>query len=173
MWLRWGMLIGILGLLVCMSALLFAQMQGPPEPIQAASGPVVPDFTLPDTTGKAVRFSGFTAGRPSVILFGTTACPYCNMQIEELKQLQRRAGDRVAILEINVGEAPQKVAEHIARVRSPFTTLVDRTGELYSRYGTGAVPVTLVADGQRRILQQGSVIPASRLAELLGLAPKG
>lgn len=174
-WSRWVLPVASLGLLLAASAILLARMASAlPAPAPAvATGPAIPDFTLPDLTGTSVRFSSFVGGRPAVVSFGTTTCPYCNVQLEQFKRLQRQTRDRVAILEINVGEAPERVAAHVAKLGSPFTTLLDRTGAVYGRYGTGAVPVTLVIDARGQILERGSVIETARILKLLKLDGSG
>ncbi len=134
-----------------------------------AGGRTIPDFTLPDLKGQPVNLKRYAAGRPIVISFGTTSCPYCTLQMKAFKEVQQKVGDRVAILEVNVGEPAYRVAEHAAQIGSSVTTLLDGSGEVYQQFGTNAVPVTVVANSKGRLIEVGNYIPAPRLLKLLGL----
>ncbi|GMU22592.1 MAG: hypothetical protein AMXMBFR13_26770 [Phycisphaerae bacterium] len=128
---------------------------------------VLADFSLPDLQGRTVSLKEYAAGRPLLLSFGTTNCPWCNRQIQAFKQIREQYGDRVAILEVNVQEPASVVSEHMRRIESPFTTLLDEDGSVYGRYGTGGVPVTIVADSRRRILEIGGYLDPATLSRLL------
>jgi peroxiredoxin len=167
---RWAGLVGLLVLILVAGTALFRTATNPPPPSTAESGRLVADFTLPDVNGRAVNLREYVNGRPFVFSFGSTSCPGCIMQLAAFKELRQKYGDQVAILEINVGaEPPSRVAAHMKRMESPFTTLIDTYGSVFLQYGTGAIPVTVVADSEGRIITVGNYIPAGRLAELLRL----
>ncbi len=170
---RWAMLIVLLLGIGAAGVVLVSQVGLAPGPTTAAqkpdAGPGVADFTLPDLDGQPVRWSTFVAGRPSVVSFGTTTCPYCNLQIEAFKQIRSRHGESIALLEVNVGESAERAAAHAARLRSPTKTLLDRTGAVYSRYGNGPVPITIVSDAKGKILEISGYLPAERILQLLGM----
>src|SRR5688572_941590 len=100
----------------------------PSQEQQAHQGRIVEDFTLPDVNGGMVKLSEFVKGRPFVISFGTTTCPYCERQNSAFNELQANLGDQVAILEVNVGEPADEVAEHVTKTKRKITTLVDDDG---------------------------------------------
>jgi peroxiredoxin len=171
--LRWALTVGLLVSLILTSALLWKMISGGDRAAvqPAAGGNVVADFTLPDVAGQPVAFREFVAGRPAVISFGTTSCPYCVLQLKAFRELRDKLGDKIALLEINIGEPSDRVAAHVQRLQSPIKTLVDLDGSIYTRFGqTNAVPVTVVVDPAGRILEIGNYIPASRISELLRLA---
>ena len=163
---NWGKWV-LIAVMALVAIGVFQRRSGPGA--NAHRGEIVQDFTLPDVHGQKVTLSQYVAGQPFVISFGTTSCPYCEMQTKAFKELKGQFGDRVAILEVNVGESRDEVAAHVARTQRPFTTLVDEEGSVSSRYVTDAVPVTVVADAAGRIVEIGNYIPADQLEELLKL----
>lgn len=168
---NWAITFGSLVLAVAALAILigrFGSSSGSSEP-HPLSGRMLADFTLPDVNGGSVNLRDYAAGRPVVISFGTTTCPYCVLQMRAFKELKEKYGDRVALLEINVAEPAEVAAAHAKRVESPVPTLLDQDARVYLRYGNNAVPVTVVADAEGRIIEIGSYIPAGRLADLLKL----
>lgn len=138
-----------------------------------AEGARVEDFTLPDLDGRNVRFSEYVSDRPFVVTFGQTHCPGCILQLREFKKVRERFGDRVALLDVNLAEPASRVAEHVKRLESVATTLIDRDASIYERYGSGPIPVTLVGDRQRRILTIDTIISADELIEMLEAALNG
>jgi thiol-disulfide isomerase/thioredoxin len=57
------------------------------------SGPVAPDFTLQDLSGKMTSLSQF-AGKVIILDFWATWCPPCRMSIPELVKLQERYAEK-------------------------------------------------------------------------------
>lgn len=56
-----------------------------------------------DVDGKAVRLSDF-AGKPVLVFFWATWCPYCRSELPVLERLQLAAGEGMRIVAINVEE---------------------------------------------------------------------
>jgi peroxiredoxin len=125
------------------------------------------DFTLPDLDGDKVNLVKYADGRPFVISFGTTSCPYCVLQVDAFREIRKRYGNDVAILGVNIGESARRVARHVEKIDSPFTTLIDERAEVYRRYGTGAVPLTIVCGADRQIVTGGGYLTADQLGKAL------
>jgi peroxiredoxin len=166
---RWLSLIGLLLLIVVAGVALLRAIGSHDASPPVQNGRQVADFTLPDVNGQPVNLRSYVGDRPFVLTFGSTTCPYCDLQREAFKELREKYGSRLALLEINVGEPRSRVAAYIERTGSPFTTLLDGDGSIFLRYGSSGIPVTVVADSEGQIITVDNYIPAGRLMSLLKL----
>lgn len=135
------------------------------------SPPVIEEFALPNPGGQKVELSSLTRGRPFAISFGTLDCPSCRHQMAVFQSLTQKYGDRVAFIEVFVGEPSNRVNAHLSEQPLDYPVLLDPKGEVFFRYGSRAVPVTLVGDRDAQMLAhtQGA-IPANQLVGLLDRA---
>lgn len=98
-------------------------------------GESVPDFELPTTTGEPVRLSDYR-GRPVLIFFTTTWCPYCGAEApfleREIWQRYRDLGLQVLSIQVKEGSAfAGAFAEHHGWT---FPVLVDEDGKVSERF---------------------------------------
>jgi peroxiredoxin len=98
-------------------------------------GDVVDDFELPTTAGGAVRLSDFL-GRPVLIFFTTTWCPYCGAEAPYLEQeiWQRYRSRGLQVLSIQVKEGAALASSFAERYAWTFPVLVDERGEVSQRF---------------------------------------
>ena len=124
--------------------------KGPPAKI-AVDAPA-PDFRLPDLKGREVSLDGLK-GRPVLLVFGTTWCPYCREEIPRIKEIHAKGrGKNLEVLNIYVDETERKVGEFAARYALPYPVLLDRDGKVAERYQVRGVPMLVLVDGQGKIL---------------------
>ena len=123
----------------------------PPEAV--AAGDRLPDFTLPDATGKDVSLATLVAGGPAVLVFYRGGwCPYCNLalhqyQSELVPQLGRYNATMVAI-------SPQKPDESLSvaeRHALEFPVLSDAGAKVARRLGIAFQPAEDVLEAQRTL----------------------
>lgn len=98
-------------------------------------GERVPDFGLPTVSGQRVRLSDFR-GRPVLIFFTTTWCPYCHAEAPflegEIWQRYRPHGLQVLSIQVKEGaDLARGFAEHHGWT---FPALVDEDGEVSRRF---------------------------------------
>ena len=98
-------------------------------------GDAVPDFELPTTTGDTVRLSQYR-GRPVLIFFTTTWCPYCSAEApyleDEIWQRYRSRGLQVVSIQV---KEPQSLASSFAQHHGwTFPVLVDEDGTVSERF---------------------------------------
>ncbi|MFP3900485.1 MAG: peroxiredoxin family protein [Acidimicrobiia bacterium] len=98
-------------------------------------GEPVPDFELPATSGEAVRLSDHR-GRPVLIFFTTTWCPYCSAEAPFLEQeiwgRYREQGLQVLAIQVKEGTAlATSFREHHGWT---FPVLVDEDGAVSERF---------------------------------------
>jgi peroxiredoxin len=139
-----------------------------PALCQLASGTSAPDFKLRNLQGKLVRLSDY-AGRPVVLLIGTTWCPGCRVQMAELERSRGFLDDnRIVVLDVFIQESPGAVQKYLKNKKLPrnFEALID-DGQVHRSYRVYPVPRVLVLDGSRRIVEDTLGIDGTGLENLL------
>jgi len=123
--------------------------KGPPAKI-AVDAPA-PDFRLQDLKGREVTL-GALRGRPVLLVFGTTWCPYCREEIPRIKEIYAKGrGKNLEVLNIYINETEKKVGEFAARYALPYPVLLDRDGKVAEKYQVRGVPMIVLVDGQGTI----------------------
>jgi thiol-disulfide isomerase/thioredoxin len=143
--------------------------------LQGFGRPQVTDFTLRDLDGKPVRLSDFL-GRPVLINFWATWCTACLAEIPDLIALQKKLGERVAIVGVALdgatdehGHVPgeehegevrsraaslekiQKKVERAVKARAiNYTVLLDPSSTVGGRFNGGELPTTVIIDASGR-----------------------
>jgi peroxiredoxin len=107
-----------------------------------------PDFTLKDLQGRNFKLSEHR-GKPVLLVFGATWCPYCVQEIPRLKDIfAKYAPQGVAIVNIDIQESQAKVARFADKHKLPYRVLLDETAAVANNYGVRGVPnFTLVDKG--------------------------
>ena len=99
-----------------------------------------------------VRF-GDLLGKPTVLSFWTTWCPYCLRQTPVLVAGAGRyaAGD-VQFVGVDVSEKAATVAAYVSQHAIPYPVLLDTTGAAAGAYGVDGYPTTYFLDAGGRIV---------------------
>src|SRR5690606_7212559 len=125
---------------------------------RAQVGRPAPDFRLEDVAGRHVSLTDFR-GRPVIVNFWATWCPYCRHETPAHQAFLERFGDRVAYVAVNLREPADKVLRHredFAAMGVPLTgrvELLDRNGHVFSLYRSTGTPETWVIDGDGRAVR--------------------
>jgi peroxiredoxin len=128
-------------MLLCTISLLLAQ-----------TGEPASDFSLSGLGNKHVSLSDFK-GKPVILFFWTTWCPFCGQELKALNTMQARmAKDGVALLAINVGEPFYKVENLALRYNFTFTILLDTDSTVADAYGILGVPTYIHIDKEGNII---------------------
>ena len=124
--------------------------KGPPAKI-AVDAPA-PDFQLKDIKGQEVRL-GELQGRPVLLVFATTWCPYCREEIPRIKEIYGQGREKkLEVLNIYVNETESKVAEFATKYALPYRVLLDKDGNVAERYQVRGVPTLVLLDRQGKIV---------------------
>ncbi|MGD0302758.1 MAG: SCO family protein [Bryobacteraceae bacterium] len=105
----------------------------PKAEAKIAIGERMPDFTLTDQSGRAVRLSGF-AGQLVAVDFIYTRCPLpdvCPRLSANFARLQKRFAGKIALLSITLDpqhDTPEVLAEYAQRWRADSRTWLFLTG---------------------------------------------
>ena len=111
-----------------------------------------PDFVLKDLHGRKFRLSE-NIGKPVLLIFGATWCPYCRDEIPRLKDIYANYGKRgLVILNINIQESKEKVSRFAESYKLPYRVLLDEKADVAESYGVQGVPTMVLIDKKGMIL---------------------
>ena len=137
-----------------------------PQPATEIRQPA-PAFALPQLGGGTVSLANFK-GKPTVIVFTTTWCPYCIQEIPDLKRIYgvyRTQG--VGFAAIYVQENPDRVKAFAAKHKLPYPILIDQNGTAARAYNVRGVPTKVLIDPAGQIFRNPSWNLDADLATLL------
>lgn len=111
-----------------------------------------PDFVLKDLQGRKFRLSE-NRGKPVLLIFGTTWCPYCRDEIPRLKDIYANYGKRgLVMLNIDIQESKKKVSRFADSYKLPYRVLLDEKADVAESYGVQGVPTMFLIDKKGMIL---------------------
>jgi peroxiredoxin len=95
---------------------------------------------LEDLESKPVNLSVVT-GKPSILFFWTTWCPYCRSELKDLnKQHAQMEKEGVDVFAVNVGEQGYKVERFLKNYALSIRVLLDKDGWAAQNYKIRGVP---------------------------------
>lgn len=112
----------------------------------------VPDFTFTDADGHVVNFDDFK-GKPVVINFWGTWCPWCLVEMEDFNKLAGEYGEDVNFLFLDVAngadETVEKVQSYLAdNGYDNITSYFDSMGNGCYMFGISSFPTTVYVDSE-------------------------
>ena len=120
-----------------------------PGRLQQEEKLAVPDFRFTDGDGNTVHFDDFK-GKPVVMNFWGTWCPYCVMEMDDFNKLVGEYGNKVNFLFLDVpgeGETVDVVEKFLAdEGYTNITSHYDSLGEGCYMFGLNSFPVTVYVD---------------------------
>ena len=160
------------------SAALLAFSASLPAFAVATVGQKAPDFTLQDTSGKAVKLSDFK-GKNVVLEWTNPGCPFVRKHYESgnMPETQKAALAQGAVwLAVNSTDMasgdylePSKLAKWIADHKgTPSATLMDEDGVTGKAYGARTTPHMYIIDPQGTLVYAGGIdsIPSARKEDI-------
>lgn len=154
--------LGIAALVLLLSAayVLYGNLsQGmAPENLQAQSGEetqLAPDFTVYDLEGNEVMRSDYI-GKPLVINFWATWCPYCVEELPMFDEVFAEVKDEVAFLMVDVvdgqRETVEKASEFLVKKGYQFPVAYDTELDASNQFGVAGLPTTVFIDGDGKLI---------------------
>lgn len=117
-------------------------------------GQLAPQFELQtlDAADHKMTFDDLL-GKPTVLSFWTTWCPYCLRQTPILVAgAERYASSDVQFVGIDVAEKAEAVANYVSQHAIPYPVLLDIDSQAASAYGVDGYPTTYFLDANGRIV---------------------
>lgn len=140
-------------------------------PIAAVEqGDMAPPWAARDFAGRAVDFPAVTQGKPAVVVFWATWCPYCKAFMPYLKNIEADyAKQGVKVVIVNAKENgrgdPQGYVQGLG-----FSPIAVANGDdIAKAYGIQYIPGLLIVDGKGKVAYRRpwSDLPAGKMvAEL-------
>jgi peroxiredoxin len=113
---------------------------------------LAPDFTLKALDGKNIRLSQYR-GQVVFLIFGTTWCPQCRLEIPSFKGIHSRYAPKgLVTLYVDIQESQNKVAAFARKNALPYPTLLDSDGTVAQGYGVLGVPTKILIDRNGKII---------------------
>jgi thiol-disulfide isomerase/thioredoxin len=113
------------------------------EPAAPASDLAAPEVALEFFDGSSQQLSEFQ-GRPVVLNFWASWCPACISEMPAFGEVDRRFGDEVEFIGINMQEVDLDAAERlVAQTEVDYRLAHDRDGALFNLFGGIAMPTTV------------------------------
>ncbi len=105
-----------------------------------------PDFVLKDLQNRKFKLSDHK-GKPVLLIFGATWCPYCRDAIPHLKDIYSRYGKKgLVAVNIDIQESRDKVLRFADKYKLPYRVLLDENAEVAQNYGVQGVPMLVLID---------------------------
>ncbi|MCX5698597.1 MAG: TlpA disulfide reductase family protein [Candidatus Omnitrophica bacterium] len=122
-------------------------------------GALANDIILNDLGGRAVNLSS-SKGKPVILFFWTTWCPYCRQEIKVLNQRYAQIEkEGIVIFGVNVSEPDYKVQKFFKGYQLNFKILLDQAGLLADKYNLMGVPTYVFLDKTGQVISQVHSLP--------------
>jgi len=130
--------------------LILACLASPSIAVEA--GEMAPAWTGSDFSGNEIGFPAATAGKPTIMIFWATWCPYCNAFMPYLAQIQKDYGeDKITVVAINHKErGVGDPAAYVAKLDFAVTAIRDGDS-IGDTYSVDFIPGLMIIDGEGRI----------------------
>ena len=117
------------------------------------------DIILNDLSGQSVRISSYK-GKPVILFFWTTWCPYCRDELRKLNQLYSQIHkEGIVVFGVDVRESKSKVERALKGYALNFAMLLDEGGSLVYEYGLRGVPTYVFLDKAGQVVSQTQSLP--------------
>lgn len=123
-------------------------------------GRQVPDFVLPDSTGKQVAMSDFNEARLLAVVFLGVDCPISNAYLPALADLQKRYGEQglqVVGVHSVLSATAESIAGHVKEFSVSFPVLVDVSQVVADLIGASRTPEVFLLDRRRIVRYRGRI----------------
>ncbi len=134
------------------------------------TGKPAPAWHGTDFSGETVDFPAVIAGKPTVMIFWATWCPYCNALMPYLGQIQKDYGaDKINIIAINAKE--RGIGDPAAYVADLDFSVIDvaEGDDIAEKYSVNFIPGLMIVDGDGNLAwkRASTELPAGKtVAEL-------
>lgn len=117
-----------------------------PWMVEKLVGEKAPAFTVKDLSGRDISLASFS-GKPILLNFWATWCPYCREERQHLNSLHREYNERgLTIIAISTDGSPDKVKSFVKSTPMDFVLLHDHNKEAAGLYGVYSLPTSFLID---------------------------
>ena len=135
-------------------------------PVYQAKGQAI-NFTVNDLQNNRVSLSDLK-GKPVIMFFWTTWCPFCREEIKNLNSRSKSITDEgIQLLPIDAGEPSQRVGNYIKTKGLSLKVYLDEDGQVAQSYGVMGVPTYIFINKKGQIVFKGNSLPSDYKKYLL------
>ena len=135
----------LLSVTLLLSVNLDAQLFSPFE-VDKLVGKKAPEFKARDLSGKSVSLSSFK-GKPILLNFWATWCPYCREERPYLNSLHKEYKDKgLVIIAVSVDKSEETVRKFLKKMPLDFIILHDNDNAASGLYGVYSLPTSFTVD---------------------------
>lgn len=117
------------------------------------------DIILDDLQSRPVNLSA-TSGKPAILFFWTTWCPYCRAELKILNKMHSQMEkEGVDVLAVNIGEAGYKVERFLKNYALNVRVLLDRNGQAAENYEIRGVPTYIFINKAGQVVSTEHNLP--------------
>ena len=117
------------------------------------------EIVLNSLDGQTVNLSNYK-GKPVILFFWTTWCPYCRQEIKNLnQQYSAMSKDGIVVFGVNVSESAAKVERFFKDYQLNLKILLDKDGLLADKYELIGVPTYIFLDKSGEMVLQAHNLP--------------
>jgi len=117
------------------------------------------EIKLNDLNGQTVSLASYS-GRPVILFFWTTWCPYCRAELKILnQQSSMMLKEGIVVIGVNVSESQRKVQKFFKGYALNFKILLDQDGLLADKYDLMGVPTYVFLDKNQAVISQAHSLP--------------
>ncbi len=137
-------------------------------PVGSQVGDNSPDFTLSTLDGGQVTLSELR-GKPVMLVFWTTGCYACILQMPYLESASNELGDEVEFINIDIGENSYQVRQTVDYYGFSLPVALDSDGSVTTAYNIGPTPTNIIIDrdGVIYYIRKGAFLDANEILEVL------
>ena len=138
------------------SIALKTELRREKSPVAALKiGETMPDFEIPDASGKMVKLAETIHGKKLVMInFWASWCGPCRVEMPSFEKLytsQKNSG--FVILAIAEDKEREKLDEYLREKPVSFPVLIDQNNSLSEKFKIQALPTTVLVGGDGKIKQ--------------------
>lgn len=147
------------------SIVLLLTIAGMTVPVLAVEvGEVAPPFNGIDENGSAVEFPAVIDGKPTILFFWATWCPYCKAFMPFLEDIKNDYGDDINVVMINHKERGEGDPVAYMNALTFDATGVLEGDSIGDTYGVDFIPGLMIVgeDGRMAWKRKSTDLPAGR-----------
>jgi len=154
---------------IYIALLIAAAMTWSMPALAVEQGDVAPKWQAENLQGETVSFPEVTEGRPTVLIFWATWCPYCKAFMPYLKKIHEDyRSERILIVLVNAKDKDGDKDSYVDALGFPVVAI--REGDaIAAEYGIRFIPGLMVVDGNGTVSYRRSstdLPPGQTLAQL-------
>lgn len=120
---------------------------------EVPEGGVLREMPMQGLTGGS-RLLGDFRGKPLIINVWASYCPPCLAEMGSLERLSKRYGKQFNVIGISIDDYPERAQAFLGQAKTSFPHFIDHKLALENMLGANRIPLTVLVDGQGRVLHK-------------------